>query len=68
MTGYPIAWDYEAADALPDADARGPYSAAEMTKYLIGCHYHYSVEEPLLQLGEPMFRAELDTRDRHFWL
>jgi hypothetical protein len=39
-----------------------------MTKYLFGCHYHWSLDEPPLQLGEPMFRAELDTRDRHFWL
>ncbi len=39
-----------------------------MTEYLHGVHYQYATDEEPLRLDAPRFLAELDTRDRHFWL
>jgi hypothetical protein len=66
LVAFPFAWNYE--QKIGPSDAGCPYSTEEMREYLFGCHYHYVTGEEPLQLGDPQYVAELDTRHRHFWL
>jgi hypothetical protein len=67
MMSFPISWNYEPPGTLKTGPS-GPYSGSEVAEYLLRQHYHWVTKEAPLELDEPAYLTELDTRDRHFWL